>query len=222
MRTGVAVVRTIGGRPAAGPVSVVAAVLAASLLLGVGVARADEPAPEDPRLRSGAYLGLGGVYSVSNFSGRFSTDTLEYGNTLGVDARGGYRFGPHLALEGQFQWNSDFDQHVVEGGRKTGQSIATTGFTVNAVGYWPVGPVHPYVVGGLGFLRASGPIAPPAAGFQLADSDETAFAARVGAGFETWVTDHLTLAMGLTYVVPTADIARLQHLAWDWGFRWHF
>jgi opacity protein-like surface antigen len=136
--------------------------------------------------------------------------------SLGLNARAGYRFHPHFAVEGHYEWTSGFD--VGASGGPDVLELEGHAFTADAKGYLTTGRWQPFALVGLGFLygELSDKVG---AGFS---ADETAFAARFGAGFDTYLTENLAVTLDASYVVPTDDLDGFDYVSFGWGFQYHF
>ncbi len=96
-------------------------VLAAVVALATGSAvRAEgSEASEPDYARPGAYVGLGGLYAISDYD--LTTSDLgvvppalpgrdpKFSNAAGADVRFGYRAFSHVAFEFDYQWQAGFD-----------------------------------------------------------------------------------------------------------------
>jgi opacity protein-like surface antigen len=188
-------------------VAVLGWTLTLSSAMGQTSTAAETTSPQDLS-RSGAYLGVGPAYVVSDFNlpGRVSAD-----NGVGLDARGGYRLLPNLAAELDLQYATRFDIHQGQNHSKVG-TVDTLVVTANAKGYplsgWQLScsgglcvlakeRVQPYGVVGIGLLRSSETDTP---GVSIAGG-ETVFASRFGGGVDVYVTANVVLNVEGTYVL---------------------
>jgi opacity protein-like surface antigen len=190
------------------------------------------PAPargEAPYDRIGPYVGGGFSYALQNFGlgkteqavssavsdfiGRNVAVGLGADDSPGFDIRGGYRFHPNFAIEGDFQYFTGFDANIdkisLNGqelpippavNTKFG-SIDTLAMTVNAKGYALTGRIQPYGLLGVGFMRAS--FDPNVEG--ATSQDDTTFALRFGAGVDFYVTPNIIVNLEASYLKPTSD-----------------
>ena len=118
------------------------------LVIGIGFdAAAARAGDEVDFTRPRAFVGGG-------FGGAFNTgDFDDAGNSLGTEARGGYRFHPHVAVEGQISrfWNVGGDSDLGD------LDLRTLSFTANVKKFWPIGSGRwqPYLLAGIGVTRAN-------------------------------------------------------------------
>jgi opacity protein-like surface antigen len=165
-------------------------------------------AEENDFNRPGAYVGLGGVYSVSAFQG--SLKDL-FGNSMGFQARGGYRFDEIFAIEGLYEYIDDFglDRGLGRG------SIWTNHASVNGKLILPLDRFQPYLSGGIGFLNAN---ASPRGG------DKWAFTGRFSGGTDVAITEHVALFLDAAYLVPAGGgiASDLQYFSFGWGAKYLF
>jgi len=177
-------------------------VLLASLLIVVahGAARAVEPKPKPDYGRTGIYLGIAGTYAIDNFDAPFPVD-----NSLGLNARVGYRVIPRLGLEVQAEWAEGFRL------KGTGVDVETWAVTANARAYFTETRIQPYLLLGFGFLTGVAP------GIR-----ETGFAARAGAGVDIGVTDRIAVVLEGAYVGATGKVDVLGYGSIVWGLQYRF
>lgn len=180
--------------------------IAGALALAVGVAGFAR-AEESDFNRPGAYAGLGGVYAVSAFQGSLKN---EFGNSMGFQARGGYRFDPFFALEGLYEYGDTF------GVKRTNGSIWTNHASVNGKLILPLDRFQPYLSGGFGFLNAN----PSRDG---GNSLWTA-AGRFSGGTDLAITENVALFLDAAYVIPAGSGigGDLQYFSFGWGGKYLF
>jgi len=184
-------------------------VTTAGLCLGLSAGLASA---EDEFNRPGPYVGLGGSYLVEGFQDR--TGRGDFGNSLGFNARGGYRFNDFFAAEGIYEYGDDFGS-----GRLANSDIQTNAFTVNGKLLLPLERFQPYLEGGVGFLNANadGPVANSAF-----DASGTSFAGRFGSGVDVWATENVSLFLDASYTIPVDEVSDLYYFSFGWGARYNF
>jgi opacity protein-like surface antigen len=170
------------------------------IVVAHGAARAAEPEPKPDYGRTGIYLGVAGTYGLENFDAPGPVD-----NSLGVNARVGYRVIPRLAFEVQAEW--------VEGFRLkgTGVDVETWVMTANARAYFTEARIQPYLLVGIGFLTGDAP------GIRA-----TGFAVRAGGGVDIGVTDRIAVVLEVTYAGATGKVSGLGHGSIVWGLQYRF
>jgi hypothetical protein len=167
-------------------------------------------AQEQDVTRSGSYVGVAGTWAIELFD---PPPPLDVDNSIGLNARAGYRFMPYLAAELHYEWGSEFD---VDAGVFGETEIETHVATVNVKGIYTspnVGPIQPYLLAGAGFMYAEA---------DDIDVDETGFAARMGGGFDLYFSESVSAVAEVTYVLTTGDVDGLDYLSLAWGLRYHF
>jgi opacity protein-like surface antigen len=168
-----------------------------SLVIGFGfgsaMARAgDEVDFTRPRAFVGG--GIGGVFNIQDFD--------PAGNGIGMDVRGGYRFHPHVAVEGQLNYFNNVGGDLGVGDL----DLRMLSFTANVKKFFPIGSGRwqPYLLAGIGVTRAKAEV--DFAGTTLVDRSETAFTFRSGAGLEFYITPHVNLYTEATYMLLTGGL----------------
>jgi len=181
--------------------NVLAILAALALTMTVTSARADE---DNEFNRPGAYAGLGGVYAVSAFQGDLKNRT---GNSMGFQARGGYRFDEIFALEGLYEYVDNF------GAKEANVGIWTNHASVNGKLILPLDRFQPYLSGGIGFLNANS-----------GGQDRWAFAGRFSAGTDLALTEHVALFLDAAYLLPGGGgvATDLQYSSFGWGGKYQF
>jgi len=192
--------------------------LVIGLVLGAPMARAVEPtAPPAPSkeldfTHTGWFVGGG-------FGGAIATGDFEPGgNGLGTEVRGGYRFHPHIAVEGQLSWfrnvggnifNGDIDRRVLS-------------FTGNVKKFFPIGDGRwqPYLLAGIGVTRAKSEV--DFLGETISDNTETAFTFRGGGGVEFFINPRVSLYTEGAYMLLTGGLHGAGFVPIVFGAQVHF
>ena len=183
------------------------------LYLGFLIAMIGIPASvqaEDDYGRPGFYLGAGLGFGFERFE---DTGGLDIDTGIGFDGWGGYRFTPDFAAELQLEYIDRFDTSF--GGVDIDGRVLT--FTGNLKAYLrgsfeaESGPVQPFVVVGIGFLRAE----LEALGISVSDID---FAGRVGGGVDLYASPNVSLGVTASYVA-TDEFAYVSLVL---GFQYRF
>ncbi len=172
--------------------------------------------------RSGWYVGIGGHAAFEQIDGG------DFGDSGGIDAVAGYRLSPNVALEGHFDWNSDFsDPGYFTGtcntrpGPVTCQGALTIdvlSLTANAKLLLPFRRVQPFVLIGGGLMRGA------VGAFQSQSDGETnaGYVARLGGGVDLYATRKLLLSLGVSYLLPTGAVEDLQYLSVGGNLQFRF
>jgi opacity protein-like surface antigen len=179
----------------------------------------------------GWYIILGGLTGWDQFR---NTEGADIGTTLGFELRGGYRVLEYFAAEGQIDFLSGF--RLRTGDPDVGDlEIDGTVFTANAKGYLPFGRFQPYGLVGLGgmFARvrtaeAIGTICTPGfygwwcRGVYGRLEDGTDGVARLGGGFDIFVTEQIAINLDATYILPFGKLDELRYISFNWGAKFKF
>ncbi len=209
-------------------VPLVSGVVALWWMVGPAAAFAEEEADFG---RTGFYVGLGGALThlldpegtlEDELSPPAPVDT-DVKESYGVNARGGYRFHSHFAVEIEGDWHVPFDADF-----KWGEVEIATGkveplvFTSNIKGYLFKDRFQPYGVLGIGVMAAYIEF-DDSRDFGLSDDDwYVGFAARFGGGGDLYVTEHIVLNAEIRYVLPTGAAAGLDMISFGWAVQYRF
>ena len=101
--------------------------------------------------RSGFYLGVGTTYAISLVDQtveRLTLQQVSVDNSLGINARAGYRFLSWLAAELEYEWTSGFEVKGTGGAKPL--SLEGNMLTLKAKFILPTGRVQPYLLAGFG------------------------------------------------------------------------
>jgi opacity protein-like surface antigen len=151
--------------------------------------------------------------------------------SVGVGGRVGYRLNARLAVEAQFEWLPGFDyvKNVSEAPGTSSQRATRSRdeklfdadlwlVTANAKLYGlTTGRFQPYLLGGVGYARSR---ADEDAGPQGVADD--AFAARMGIGFDAYLTRWLLVAVDVQYVRPTGDLDVFDYVHVGAGLQYRY
>ncbi|HZR81566.1 MAG TPA: outer membrane beta-barrel protein [Candidatus Binatia bacterium] len=184
--------------------------------MGVGLAialAATTARAEDEFNRPGPFVGLGMNYAVPGFQG--ATGRADFGDSLGFNARGGYRLNEFFAAEGIYEYVDDFGA----GDRFANADIQTNTFTLNGKLILPLQRFQPYLEGGVGFLNANGDVRIEG---RRASNSGTSFAGRVGGGIDFFATEKISLYADTSYTMPVDEVRDLYTFNLGWGARYNF
>jgi opacity protein-like surface antigen len=187
--------------------------VAGLLLLLSTVARAQEGYS-----REGIYAVASGSYAFAIFKDQFEEGfkvQVNPDNSLGFDLRAGYRLHPHVAMELELEWLDGFELDLAGA---TQSEIETLGLSYNFKPYFMTGKVQPYLLVGVGILRAKFKVNPVPSISQR----QTDFAARFGGGVDAYVTENVALNLGVTYVLPSGQLSEIDHVSLAWGVMYRF
>jgi opacity protein-like surface antigen len=184
----------------------------------------------DPALAQDDDFARNGIYLSVNMAGawyRYVQEDLEEAASIGVTveeplglgARVGYRFYPHLAAEAQFQWFSQANiQFFGEKFAVDVLKLETLVFTGNVKGYLLTGRIQPFLLAGAGLMHF---YAKDELGLGLGEKIDD-FAARFGGGIDFYVTPNIVAFAEGGYVLPTGKLERLDHVVWSVGLQYRF
>ncbi len=183
------------------------------------VSRAEEPSHEHAWSRPGWYVFLGGSAGIDQAFG----DTLEdlIGLSVDVEDSVGFKFKlgsrsfRYLALELELEYLPGFETKVVGI-----PALETDIFTATAnVKLFPLnGRVQPYVLLGAGLMSVS---IKDSLGLGLSASDSGP-AIKAGGGLDLYMTEHLALALDLSYVLPAKAVVDFDYLSIGFGLQYKF
>ena len=170
----------------------------------------DEGSSDEDANRTGAYLGLAGTWGVEKFN---DANNLNIDDSIGFNARGGYRALSWLSAEVQGEWLAKFNIDFGDDSGDLEMHMIGGNLRLNL----PTGLIQPYALFGGGWMHAdlSGAGAP--SGYE----GDGAFA-RVGGGMEFYPWPWLAIDAGVSYVIPTGDVDNLQFLSISWGALYRF
>jgi opacity protein-like surface antigen len=183
------------------------------LVIGVGFGAAMAHAADETEFtRPRGFIGggIGGAFNVGDFD--------DAGNSLGTEIRGGYRFHPHVAVEGQLSYFNN-----VGGDLDVGDlDLRTLSFTANVKKFFPIGAGRwqPYLLAGIGVTRAKADV--EFLGSTLFDRTEAAFTFRSGAGVEFYITPHVNLYTEATYMLLTGALNGAGFVPLVFGAQYQF
>ena len=166
---------------------------------------------DDTYSHNGAYAHFGVVLGFSTFSNLGFEEVLDP-LSLGVNARLGYRFHPHIAAEAQFEWIDGWDLLDLDTRNLFRVERIVTG-SANIKGFILTNRIQPYGVLGMGATH-------------IRETDEdtgahqskTEFSVRVGAGADWYVTEALGLNLEASFVTPVGDMVDYHYTSLAIGF----
>jgi len=179
----------------------------------------------------GWYIILGGLTGFEQFQ---DTGEADIGTTLGFELRGGYRVLKYFAAEGEFDFLSGFrlrtnDPNVGD------LEVDGTVFTANVKGFLPFGRFQPYGLVGLGGMYARvrtaeavgqtctvGPYGWWCSGVYGRLEDGADFVARLGGGFDVFVTEQIAITLDASYLLPFDRLEELRYISFNWGAKFKF
>lgn len=190
---------------------VLVAVLASTVRLP-GAAAQEAPPAED-YARDGAFAGLGFSAFVSGFQDELLP--LEFGDSLGFNARGGYRFAPWFAAEGVVEYANKFGADQ-PGATAEIEALTTT---VNAKFILPLERLQPYLSVGTGLLRVSS----VGTGFASEVGDlDLGLAGRIGGGLDFYLTPHWSVYVDNAWTMATKKTPGVYYYSLGLGGRYNF
>lgn len=170
----------------------------ALLLVALGATAAQAQSDGD---RTGFYAGAMGVFALENFHDLGEgIGSVGAKNDVGYSVRVGYRFHRHGAVELMAEHIPDFD--LTAGGSEVA-SFDLWSATANLKWIFPVGPVEPYFVGGIGGMVCDS--CPTAV-----DGDRD-LVLRGGLGLQIPVVEHLTAVLEGAYVGPVEKLSEIPY-----------
>ena len=174
--------------------------------------------------RKGFYLGLVGVFQAyENFDPSTENLMTSFDDSAGVELRAGYRFHPRVTAEFAYQWLEGFDST---------EPTAVSGcvpdcdveldfhlVTINSKVFARTGRFQPYALVGLGALIVNTErVDIPPKPFET----NVSFAARLGGGFDLFVTEHFSTGIEGTYIIPSGALKSEGYGALGLSLLYHF
>jgi opacity protein-like surface antigen len=173
--------------------------------------------------RPGPYVGLGAAGGLSDFGGA----QRGAGDSVGFNARAGYRFNDYIAIEGLYEYMDEFGKTVrLPLSAKTTTRLNTNGFWLMDKLLLPIpgmSQLQPYLSGGIGFLtvdRTSTFISPGLR--ERSDSCDIGFAGRVDGGADFFLSPTLSTFVDAGYVIPTDDVEHVNYISVSAGLKYNF
>ncbi|HVN38822.1 MAG TPA: outer membrane beta-barrel protein [Myxococcota bacterium] len=167
--------------------------------------------------RPGFYLGLAGTWAHQKFE---DSNNIKFDDSIGFNARAGYRALSWLSAEVQGEWLANFN---VDLGPEDGW-IEIHDLGANLRLNLPTGLIQPYALLGGGWMHADlrgvhqGNIQKS---FTDGANGDGGFG-RFGGGMELYPKPWLAVDLGVAYVLPTGDVRNLEYLSITWGFLYRF
>jgi len=172
--------------------------------------------------RPGWYAGLGGsvgIYTELKAVNQGITvnevgDDIE---SVGFNARGGYRFNPWVAAEVEFEFLPDSD--AKNDGVKVAE-VGTWAVTGNAKAFPFHGRFQPFALLGLGAVHQR---IEDTLGIGIDDS-QTVVAGRMGGGVDVYATGNIVISIDFTYVLPGEKLKAGggDYVTFGWGAQYRF
>ena len=185
-------------------------------------------ARDDDYARNGAYVGAnlaGAWYREVKDDVRDAIEAngfnlnIDLESPLGLGARAGYRFLPHLAGEVQIQW---FAKAKTEVGNEdvsvNFNKFETLTVTGSLKAYPLTGRIQPFAQVGIGLMHAD---VDDKLGFDTHDTDED-FAARFGGGVDLYANRNFVVVVEGGYVLPTGNLDGMDYVFWSVGLNYRF
>lgn len=160
--------------------------------------------------RAGPYLGLAGTWGVEKFDDSNNIDTED---SIGINARAGYRMLGWLSVEAEGEYLFDFDIKDKNNTTRADLSMWLIGGNVRL--NLPTDLIQPYLLAGGGYMGTD-------SSGDVSETDHGGFA-RVGGGVEFYPWEHIAIDVGLTGVLPfTSDVNDLDFISIHWGALYRF
>ncbi len=140
---------------------------------------------------------------------------VDFSNVFGFQLRGGMELNEYLFLDGLIDY-LPFDNS--NAGREDSLTVINAGVNLKAVLFF-LGPVEPYLVGGLGIMYAM-----HTASFEETEVEENnvGFSGRLGLGIEAVVTPEIAIALEGAYTLGMGDTDAVSYLGIMLGVNYRF
>lgn len=149
-------------------------------------------------------------------------DDIANDSLHGVHLHVGARVHKHLGIEAGYLWGDEADKTNVLG---TGINTKTSvhGFTLDALGYLPVGDSGKFeLIGTVGISHLTGEVEASAPGLGTGSIDETETMGRFGGGAQYWLTDNLNVRGLVRYQAADFDGAVKDAVTANLGLNFQF
>jgi hypothetical protein len=167
--------------------------------------------------RDGWYAAVQGVYAVEDWKNPGGSAVH---NDWGMNGRLGYRFLRYCGLE--FEYERVLQFRVDAGPARPDLRADANVYTLNAKGFLPLGRLHPFAIAGFGLHQTDVDDAGTPLG-TMGGGERGTFAARLGAGLELYLTEHLVWLTEATYVLPWfSDNNDMKYASIGFGVQWRF
>lgn len=170
--------------------------------------------------RNGWYLGAGGVGASfegldNHLDGIPGVADAKVETGIGLNLNAGYRGDEHLAVELAFELLDETD--IRHSGGERGWVDTWTAMALTKP-YLMTGRVQPFLLAGLGVMHAK----LSELGSSANEDSSTEFAVRFGGGVDFYTTEHIVVALGIDYVMPTGNLKDYDYIAFNWGLKYRF
>jgi hypothetical protein len=167
--------------------------------------------------RPGFYLGLAGTWGIEKFQ---DSNNINADDSIGFNARAGYRALSWLSAEVQGEWMANFNLNLGPEDGKIEMHLIGANVRLNL----PTGLIQPYLLLGGGYMHAD------LRGVQQGNvqrsftdgADGDGGFGRFGGGMEFYPWPWLAVDLGIAYVLPTGDVDNLDYLSVTWGALYRF
>lgn len=192
-------------------------------------AAAEEAKSPSEYAREGWYLGAS--VAGASYTG-VATEAMQRAGTLtgelvgatvdsaaGINARGGYRLHPRVALEAQFEWLTDVDVDIVGNVEQDAAlTVSSWTTTLNGKGYIFTGRFQPFLAVGVGAISVD---VTDRMGLDLRN-DDVGFVLRMGGGMDFYINPKWLIELDLSYVLPTWGTAPFTYISGGIGVGYRF
>ena len=167
--------------------------------------------------RPGFYLGLAGTWGNEKFN---NTNNINVKDSIGFNARAGYRALSWLSAEIEGEWLANFNVDLGPEDGDVEMHLIGANLRLNL----PTGLIQPYLLFGGGYMHADlrgvhqGDVQKS---FTDGANGDGGFG-RFGGGMEFYPWPWLALDMGIAYVLPTGNVDNLDFLSITWGALYRF
>ena len=134
------------------------------------------------------------------------TDEIEFDNSWGLNGRFGYRCHSRFSIEAEVEWTNGFEAHI---NKESSGKVGTTDLepivvTTNAKIYLLTGRIQPFVLAGVGLMRAEfkerDTTPDPVPDGKKQRYRKTRFTMKVGGGVDYYLTKNVVLSLDVDYV----------------------
>lgn len=168
--------------------------------------------------RKGIFLGVSGIYAIPTESeNKLERETcadqcnVEVDESFGLNLSVGYRHSEHLWSQLEVEYFTGLEATSDTFSRSREYAIVTT--TGNLIAGIPLGPLRPFLLGGIGFTVVD---------FNHGGPSQSGLSLRAGGGFDLEITQHISLNIKGSYVATFQDVEDFDYISAGAGLLFHF
>jgi opacity protein-like surface antigen len=190
----------------------------ATTLFSLSLACVAQAEDGDSFRRKGLFLGVGGSYAIDTQSeGKLESELcgnfcdIDVDDSLGMNLSVGYRHSEYLWTQLEMEYFEGLEASADGYSGSVEYAIITT--SGNVMAGIAIGPLRPYLLGGVGFTVID---------FDSGGPSKSGLSLRGGAGFDLEVTSFMSINIKCSYVLPFQDAEDFDYVSSGIGLLFHF